>query len=45
MGTVVEITVMYAWSSTNPGPVFDVLNSAFGLKVDITAQYSLVVEN
>jgi hypothetical protein len=36
---------MYAWSSTNPGPVFDVLNSMFGLKVDIRAQFSLVVEN
>ena len=45
VGKVVEITVMYAWSSTNPGPVFDVLNSTFGLKVDITAQFSLVVEN
>jgi Flp pilus assembly protein TadG len=43
-GDVVQVTVLYAWSSTNPGPVFDVLNSTFGLKVDITAQYALVVE-
>ena len=43
--TVAQVTVMYAWSSTNPGPVFDVLNSTFGLRVDITAQFSLVVVN
>jgi hypothetical protein len=35
---------MYDWSGTNPGPVFDVLNSTFKLQADITAQYALVVE-
>ena len=45
VGDLVQVTVMYDWSGTNPGPVFDVLNSAFKLRANITAQYALVVES
>jgi len=45
VGDLVQVTVMYNWSGTNPGPVFDVLNSTFHLQADITAQYALVVES
>ena len=36
---------MYDWSQTSPGPVFTALNSIFGLRVNITAQYALVVQS
>jgi Flp pilus assembly protein TadG len=45
VGDLAQVTVMYNWSGTNPGPVFDVLNSTFHLQADITAQYALVVES
>jgi Flp pilus assembly protein TadG len=45
VGDVVQVTVMYDWSQTSPGPIFDVLNSAFKLHANITAQYALVVES
>jgi hypothetical protein len=45
VGDLVQVTVMYDWSGTNPGPVFDVLNSTFKLQADITTQYALVVES
>jgi hypothetical protein len=44
VGDLVQVTVMYNWSGTNPGPVFDVLNSTFKIQADITAQYAMVVE-
>jgi Flp pilus assembly protein TadG len=44
VGDMVQVTVIYDWSATNPGPVFDVLNSTFHLQADIVAQYALVVE-
>ena len=44
-GDLVQITVMYNWSSTSPGPVFTVLNATFGLRAYITAQFALVVQS
>ena len=44
-GDLVQVTVMYDWSQTSPGPVFTALNSIFGLRVNITAQYALVVQS
>lgn len=43
-GDVVQISLIYAWASTNPGPVFTVLNSTFGLQANIVGQYALVIE-
>ena len=45
VGDLVQVTVIYNWSGTNPGPVFDVLDFHFHLQADITAQYALVVES
>jgi hypothetical protein len=45
VGDLVQITVMYNWSSTSPGPVFTVLNATFGLRAYITAQFALVVQS
>jgi hypothetical protein len=40
---VVQVTVAYNWSQSNPGPVFSVLNSLFGIHVVASATYSFVV--
>jgi hypothetical protein len=42
-GQVVQVTVAYNWSQSNPGPVFSVLNSLFGIHVVASATYSFVV--
>jgi Flp pilus assembly protein TadG len=42
-GEVVQVTVAYAWSQTSPGPIFSVLNSTFGINVNVFATYSFVV--
>ncbi|MGD0833880.1 MAG: TadE family protein [Candidatus Dormibacteria bacterium] len=43
VGTLVQVTVIYNFTKTAPGPAFDVMNAAFGLNAQITAQYTLVV--
>jgi hypothetical protein len=42
-GEMVQVTVAYAWSQSSPGPIFSVLNSTFGINVNVAATYSFVV--
>jgi len=43
IGKLVQVTVAYAWSANSPGPAFTVLNSLFGLQVDVSATAAFVV--
>jgi hypothetical protein len=43
VGTLVQVTVIYDFTQTAPGPAFDVMQSVLGIKVYIVAQYALVV--
>jgi len=43
IGDLVQVTVAYAWSQSAPGPAFDVLASTFGIQINASASYSLVV--
>ncbi len=43
VGSMVQITVLYNFTATAPGPAFDVMNSVFGLQADVVAQYAMVV--
>ncbi len=40
---LVQITVLYDYSQQSPGPIFRIMNSAFGLQANVVAQYSMAV--
>jgi hypothetical protein len=43
VGSVAQVTILYNFTATAPGPVFDVMGSALGLQATVVGQYSLVV--
>lgn len=42
-GDLVQVTLVYNYTAQNPGPMFTILNSVFGLQADMVGQYSMVV--
>ena len=42
-GELVQVTLAYAWGTSNPGPLFTILNSVFHININASATYSFVV--
>jgi hypothetical protein len=42
-GNLVQVTIVYDFTKTAPGPGFDIMNSVIGLQATIVAKYTMVV--